>query len=201
MDRRLRRSRRGEEPAPVVAPAAAPTQTRRAGSISAAPSIVTATRTREPEPPQLELGPRTRRSSRPRSAAGQPLAAPLKAAIKQPTPIKEVNEVSVWAAPEILTHSLYLYLSLCVYVCVCLSTGLAYGLHCIGYKVCYCDKHVRGATVLSAGRQLASGDVLEFRLKLSIFAEGESSSRGSAARSSGQLKSSTCCNDLGREHK
>lgn len=95
MDRRLRRSRRGEEPAPVaaVAPAQTPSQTRRAGSISAAAPTQ---RTRDPEPPQVGLGgPRTRRSSRPRSAAGQPLlaAAPLKATIKQPSPIKEVNEV------------------------------------------------------------------------------------------------------------
>ncbi|XP_064552054.1 lamin-B receptor [Drosophila montana] len=104
MDRRLRRPRRTEEFAPVAAPAAAPgTQTRRAGSTTA-PTVGIATRTRAspsrnkvlPDPPSADLGPRTRRSSRPRSAAGQPTAAAasIKATIKAPTPIKEVNEVS-----------------------------------------------------------------------------------------------------------
>ncbi|XP_034102696.1 lamin-B receptor [Drosophila albomicans] len=107
MDRRLRRPRRADE-ATVAAAAAPPTsQTRRVATTS---SLTSSTRARVspvrnkvtvPEPPVLELGPRTRRSSRPRSAAGQPTAAaaasaaaPLKATIKLPTPIKEVNEIS-----------------------------------------------------------------------------------------------------------
>ncbi|XP_032591465.2 lamin-B receptor [Drosophila grimshawi] len=103
MDRRLRRPRRTEDyaaaPAPVAAPAA---QTRRS---TAVPSVGLQTRTRTspsrskvapapaPLPATVELGPRTRRSSRPRSAAGMPIAAVAKSTVKAPTPIKEVNEV------------------------------------------------------------------------------------------------------------
>ncbi|KAH8394690.1 hypothetical protein KR222_001847, partial [Zaprionus bogoriensis] len=70
---------------------------------NAAPPIGIATRTRASparnkadaaEPIFMELGPRTRRSSRPRSAAGQPTVAPVKPTIKQPTPIKEVIELA-----------------------------------------------------------------------------------------------------------
>ncbi|KAM8713483.1 hypothetical protein ACLKA7_013750 [Drosophila subpalustris] len=106
MDRRLRRPRRADDFAPAVAvPAAAPTQTRRSVA-STAPPAPAATRTRASpsrnkavappsDPPLMETGPRTRRSSRPRSAAGQPIAAAaVKAPIKLPTPIKEVIEVS-----------------------------------------------------------------------------------------------------------
>ncbi|XP_030559083.1 lamin-B receptor [Drosophila novamexicana] len=102
MDRRLRRPRRTEDFAPVAAAAAAPgTQTRRAGPPAHTQGIAARTRASPsrnkvlPEPTTVDLAPRTRRSSRPRSAAGQPTAAAgsIKATIKSPTPIKEVNEV------------------------------------------------------------------------------------------------------------
>ncbi|ALC41645.1 LBR [Drosophila busckii] len=98
MDRRLRRPRRTEDYSAMAEPAA--TQTKRSGP-TAAPTMRTRaspsrTKVPEPEPPQLEpgLGPRTRRSSRPRSAAGQPTVMLTKTAIKVPTPVKEVIEFS-----------------------------------------------------------------------------------------------------------
>ncbi|KAH8371505.1 hypothetical protein KR093_007750, partial [Drosophila rubida] len=111
MERRLRRPRRADEaPVPVAAPPAAvapnPIQSRRVSSITATTRArVSPARnkvTLPPEPPLVvEPGPRTRRSSRPRSAAGQPsaaaaaaAAASIKATIKLPTPIKEINEIS-----------------------------------------------------------------------------------------------------------
>ncbi|XP_016927546.3 lamin-B receptor [Drosophila suzukii] len=115
MDRRLRRPRRADEVSggPVLQQSSQPSllpATRRAGSLSAAAASTTgpATRTRASPsrnkvaaPPSPDLGPRTRRSSRPRSSVG-PLTTsgpgsgsslPLKAAIKARTPIREVSEV------------------------------------------------------------------------------------------------------------
>ncbi|KAI8035850.1 lamin-B receptor [Drosophila gunungcola] len=113
MDRRLRRPRRMDEVSggPVLPQSTQPSLlpvTRRAGSISAAAATGPATRTRASPsrtkvaaPPSPELGPRTRRSSRPRSSVG-PLTGsgsgagsslPIKAAIKAHTPIREVPEI------------------------------------------------------------------------------------------------------------
>lgn len=102
MDRRLRRPRRMDDFVPTTTTA----QTRRSVAANTAiPAPTTRTRASPsrnkvvappPDPALAELGPRTRRSSRPRSAAGQPTVAPtpVKATIKLPTPIKEINEVS-----------------------------------------------------------------------------------------------------------
>lgn len=111
MDRRLRRPRRTDEVAGAGAPLLQSTQpsllpvTRRTGTLTAAAAAAAAagpaTRTRaspsrNKAPPSPDLGPRTRRSSRPRSSVG-PMPAtslPAKAAIKVRTPIREVSEVS-----------------------------------------------------------------------------------------------------------
>lgn len=119
MDRRLRRPRRTEDVSsgPLLAQSKQPTLlpvTRRTGSVTAAAATATATATAGPAtrtraspsrnkvvaPPSPDLGPRTRRSSRPRSSVG-PLTGsgsgsslPIKAAIKARTPIPEVSEVS-----------------------------------------------------------------------------------------------------------
>ncbi|KAH8358313.1 hypothetical protein KR084_012281 [Drosophila pseudotakahashii] len=120
MDRRLRRPRRTDEVSsgPVLQQSSQPSLlpvTRRAGSLTAAAAAASTTGTTGPAtrtraspsrnkvtaPPSPELGPRTRRSSRPRSSVG-PLtgSAPgsgssllAKAAIKARTPIREVSEV------------------------------------------------------------------------------------------------------------
>lgn len=117
MDRRLRRPRRTEDVSsgPLLAQSKQPTLlpvTRRTGSVTAAAATATATagpatrtraspsRNKVVAPPSPDLGPRTRRSSRPRSSVG-PLTGsgsgsslPIKAAIKARTPIPEVSEVS-----------------------------------------------------------------------------------------------------------
>ncbi|KAH8316248.1 hypothetical protein KR067_002909 [Drosophila pandora] len=118
MERRLRRPRRTDELAPAASASAsaAPLSTqpsllpvtRRAGSLTAAvasaPSgIATRTRTSPSRnkgpaaaPPSPELGPRTRRSSRPRSSVGPITGSslPVKASAKVPTPIREVPEIT-----------------------------------------------------------------------------------------------------------
>ncbi|XP_017078627.1 lamin-B receptor [Drosophila eugracilis] len=117
MDRRLRRPRRTDDVSsgPVLQQSTQPSLlpvTRRAGSITAAAAasaVGPATRTRASPsrnkvtaPPSPELGPRTRRSSRPRSSVGPlTISGPgsgsslaIKAAIKARTPIREVSEVA-----------------------------------------------------------------------------------------------------------
>lgn len=106
MDRRSLRSRRTEDiassaaaapPTTQSAAAAAATQTRRGNAgirTRASPSL---NKVPPAEPPVADVGLRARRSSRPRSAAGQPVAAPrttaTRSTAKAPTPIQEVNEV------------------------------------------------------------------------------------------------------------
>ncbi|XP_017867639.1 PREDICTED: lamin-B receptor [Drosophila arizonae] len=112
MDRRSLRSRRAEDFAPVAAAAppttqsaAAATQTRRANAGIRTRASPSRNKVPPPEPPVADVGLRARRSSRPRSAAGQPVAAPrttaTRSTAKAPTPIKEVNEVS----SPVRTHS------------------------------------------------------------------------------------------------
>ncbi|XP_017018935.1 lamin-B receptor [Drosophila kikkawai] len=107
MDRRLRRPRRTDEVAGAAgAPLLQSTQpsqlpvTRRTLTATATAATGPATRTRaspsrNKAPPSPDLGPRTRRSSRPRSSVGPITGAPVpaKASIKVRTPIREVPEV------------------------------------------------------------------------------------------------------------
>ncbi|EDW35931.1 GL16949 [Drosophila persimilis] len=106
MERRLRRPRREEAAAAPLAstqPSLLPV-TRRAGSVAAAAAATgPATRTRVSpsrnkvvQPiSEVELAPRTRRSSRPRSSVGPMTSSlPVKTSVKSPTPIREVPEVS-----------------------------------------------------------------------------------------------------------
>ncbi|TDG38353.1 hypothetical protein AWZ03_015225, partial [Drosophila navojoa] len=107
MDRRSLRSRRTEDFAPAAAAAppttqsaaaaaAAATQTRRGNAGIRTRASPSRNKVPPAEPPVADVGLRARRSSRPRSAAGQPVAAPrttaTRSTAKAPTPIKEVNE-------------------------------------------------------------------------------------------------------------
>ncbi|XP_023173480.2 lamin-B receptor [Drosophila hydei] len=100
MDRRLLRSRRTEDFRPAAAAAAAPPTTQPTAVAQTRRSNI-GIRTRAspsrnkvlPEPPVADVGLRARRSSRPRSAAGQAAAPATRATIKAQTPIKEVDEV------------------------------------------------------------------------------------------------------------
>ncbi|XP_020800146.1 lamin-B receptor [Drosophila serrata] len=109
MDRRLRRPRRADEGAGAAAapllqsaqPSLLP-GTRRTASLTAAAAAAAgpASRTRaspsrNKAPPSPDLGPRTRRSSRPRQSVGPVTASslPVKTSIKVRTPIREVPEV------------------------------------------------------------------------------------------------------------